>query len=244
MADSTYREAPPPPPLADLVVCTWTRTIPPGERARPVLPDGCVDVVHQLGGGLFVAGPDTGPVEVDAAGGATFVGMRFRTGYASAALGVPADAVRDARVTLEEIWGAPAAELADRLAGCTGADAATAAVNAAVLARRTRMAAPDPLVLEAVARVARPGARVAALASELHVSERQLRRRFVAAVGYGPKTLERIVRMRRVLAAAGTARDEGLATLALDAGYADQSHMTREFARLTGRTPSAYLIPR
>jgi AraC-like DNA-binding protein len=82
-----------------------------------------------------------------------------------------------------------------------------------------------------------PGARVSAL--DLGVSERQLRRRFEDAVGYGPKTLARVLRFQRFLALAAGGGD--LARLALSAGYADQAHLTRECRRLAGRTPVALL---
>jgi len=83
-------------------------------------------------------------------------------------------------------------------------------------------------------------ARVETLADDLGLSERQLRRRFHAAAGYGPKTLQRVLRFRRFLAAA----DRDLARAALDAGYADQSHLTRECTRLAGRPPAALLAVR
>jgi len=86
----------------------------------------------------------------------------------------------------------------------------------------------------AVARLRDPGARVDALAAEIGLSERQLRRRFHAAVGYGPKTLQRVLRFRRFLAGPR----EDLARAALEAGYADQPHLAREVARLAGTTPS------
>ena len=82
-----------------------------------------------------------------------------------------------------------------------------------------------------------PATPVPALASAVGLGERQLRRRFTAAVGYGPKTLARIVRFRVAL---GRVRaGEPLAAAALAAGYADQAHMTRELVALGGRTPGA-----
>lgn len=231
-----------PAALADLVACVWWRSVASGGTTR-ILPDGCVDIVHRRAGGLFVAGPDTGPVEALAAGGETFVGVRFRPGCAAAALGVPADVLRDQRVDLEELWGTEAATVAARLAEAPDTAAALALLGDAVLDRLPRMAPLDSLVLAAVHRVGQPEARVAALASGLGVSERQLRRRFLAAVGYGPKTLQRVVRLRRLLATAGD-RTASLARLAREAGYADQAHMTRECARLTGRTPAALLARR
>ena len=102
-------------------------------------------------------------------------------------------------------------------------------------------AAPaDAAIAEAVRRLADPRTRVEALAGDLGLSERQLRRRFDAAAGYGPKTLQRVLRFRRFLATA----DGDLARAALDAGYADQSHLTRECTRLAGRPPGALLALR
>ena len=90
--------------------------------------------------------------------------------------------------------------------------------------------------------MARPGTRVAELGSALGLSERQLRRRFADAVGYGPKTLARVLRFQRFLFLAGSGND--LARLAISAGYADQAHLTRECRRLSGRTPSELVLAR
>jgi hypothetical protein len=64
-----------------------------------------------------------------------------------------------------------------------------------------------------------------------------------AAAGYGPKTLARVLRFQRLLGLAerpgGLAH--GLVSLALDAGYADQAHMTAECSALAGEPPTAVL---
>ena len=75
-------------------------------------------------------------------------------------------------------------------------------------------------------------------AGDLHVSERQLRRRFLAAVGIGPATFRRVVRLQRLVALAATVRRRAtLARLAVDAGYADQSQLARDARSLAGVTP-------
>ena len=63
---------------------------------------------------------------------------------------------------------------------------------------------------------------------------------FTSAVGYGPKTLDRVLRFRRLVAQAGAvaAGESDLARLAADLGYADQAHMTRDCMRLSGCTPT------
>ena len=56
-------------------------------------------------------------------------------------------------------------------------------------------------------------------------------------MGYGPKTLARVARLRRLVALGG----HELAERAVLAGYASQAHMSEEVRRLTGRTPVRFL---
>ncbi len=158
-------------------------------------------------------------------------GVRFRLGVAGTALGLPAGELTDLEVPLAEVWG-PAV---DERVAAGGMSALLAEVRARVLP-------VDPLARAAALEMARPGTRVAELGSALGVSERQLRRRFADAVGYGPKTLARVLRFQRFLFLAGSGDD--LARLAFSAGYADQAHLTRECRRLAGRTPSELVLAR
>jgi AraC-like DNA-binding protein len=87
-----------------------------------------------------------------------------------------------------------------------------------------------------------------ALAGRLGLSASQLRRRCVQAVGVSPKVLQRTLRFQGFLAlaqagatASGRRGTDGVAGLAVDVGYADQPHLSRECLRLTGLTPSQLL---
>ena len=82
---------------------------------------------------------------------------------------------------------------------------------------------------------------LAALRDRLGISERSLRRRCHEAFGYGPKSLDRILRFQHFLWLAGAGEETGLSALAAAAGYADQAHLTREARRLSGLTPAAIL---
>ena len=73
----------------------------------------------------------------------------------------------------------------------------------------------------------------AGAASGLGIGERQLERRFLAALGLPPKLFHRLTRLHRTLGAALGGEAQG-AELALDAGYYDQSHLARELRRLAG----------
>ncbi|HYY23006.1 MAG TPA: hypothetical protein VE780_14120, partial [Thermoleophilaceae bacterium] len=59
---------------------------------------------------------------------------------------------------------------------------------------------PDRLVLAATRVLGGPGRRVRVVGKRVGLSDRQLLRRFRAAVGYGPKTLDRVLRFQRFLA--------------------------------------------
>ena len=77
----------------------------------------------------------------------------------------------------------------------------------------------------------------------LDVSPRTLRRRCQDAFGYGPKTLERILRFQRFLHLARRAQQPKLAALAFEAGYSDQAHLTREVRSLSGFSPGCSPLP-
>ncbi|HTE54592.1 MAG TPA: DUF6597 domain-containing transcriptional factor [Kofleriaceae bacterium] len=239
-----YRETAPPPALARSVCCTWSLVVGDGARDHllRVLPDGCADLVWVDGAPPFAAGPATRTDEALLAPGTVVVGVRFRPGWAPYGLGAEASDLLDRDVRLTDLWGRGAAPLIDSLDRPATARARLDALERALLAHR---GAPgtgtvDPLGPVATAWLARhPGGRIEALAREIGVSPRQLHRRFVAAVGYGPKTFQRIARFQRLLALARPPARARLGQLALEAGYADQAHMTREVGELAGRTPAA-----
>jgi methylphosphotriester-DNA--protein-cysteine methyltransferase len=80
------------------------------------------------------------------------------------------------------------------------------------------------------------------VATRLGISTRQLHRSIEANVGLTPKTLQRVMRLQRFLGHAE--RHRGLAAAAAEAGYADQSHLTREVRALSGLTPARLLTER
>ncbi|WP_030620831.1 helix-turn-helix domain-containing protein [Streptomyces sclerotialus] len=229
-----YRERPSALPGA----AVWTKS--PEPAPRPVLPDGCTDLIW-YDGRLLVAGPDTRahlPHSPERAPEAPVVGLRFAPGQGPAVFGVPADELRDLRVPLTDLW--PAAQvrrLADELAEAT---APGRALEAAAVGRLRTGAAPDP-ARGLIARAAARGTPVGELAEAVGVGERQLRRRCLAAFGYGPKTLGRVLRLVRALDLARSGMP--YAQVAAAAGYADQAHLAREVKALAGAPLGTVLAP-
>lgn len=235
-----YRELPASGRPAPHVACVWVRDPEPAARVHRVVPDACADVVWVRGERLSIAGPATGPVLSEIPPGAMAIGVRFRVGAAGSALGVPARELLDRTVALEDVWGLAATHLAEQLEDAATPARATAVLTAAIAKRLPPPDALDGLVRAAALRAAQPRAPVEALGAGLGVGERQLRRRFDDAIGYGPKTLQRVLRFQRFLALAERGEDD-LAALAFAAGYADQAHLTRECRRLAGLPPAALL---
>ncbi|MGQ4377068.1 helix-turn-helix domain-containing protein [Streptomyces sp. SAS_267] len=210
-----------------------TRDDPPAARdasvtARDaVLPDGCMDLLWTRGR-LLVAGPDTRPHIPDGVPGG-WAGVRFHPGTAPAYLGVPADELRDQRVELAELW--PAAEVRRLTARIDAAADPVGALEEVALLRAAETEPPDPLLRDVVAALD-AGRPVAETADRLGLGARRLHRLSLAAFGYGPKTLARVLRLQRALA---LARDGvPFAETALRAGFADQAHLARDVRELAG----------
>ena len=234
-----YRELAPSGDVYSLVACRWMRQGAEDETSESVLvlPDGCVDLLWREGE-LVLAGLDRSARPSRVAPGERILGLRLRPGVAGAVLGMPASEVLDVHVRLEELLGSSASKLAERLEESEGDSEAFELLEEAI-GRRIKDGGPDPLVLAATRRLGFPGIRVDRLAESLGISDRQLRRRFHQAVGYGPKTLDRVLRFRRLVsqAQAVSSGEIDLARVAADLGYADQAHMTRDCLRLSGLTP-------
>jgi AraC-like DNA-binding protein len=235
-----YSEWQAPAGLRHAIACLWAQVTPDtGDREGLVLPDACTDLVWEQGRGTLVAGPDTGPVRTVMTAGTVILGVRFRPSAGGPALGVPLSELRDRRVDLADLRRGDARRLPETL----DPDAAAARVLD-VAAALVADGAPDPAVTWAAALLAEPAVRTEDVAAEVGLSLRQLRRRCHAAVGYGPKTLQRVLRFRRFVSRIDAEPEGGpqardLASLAAHAGYADQAHLTRECRALAGLTPAA-----
>ena len=238
----SYAEWRPPGDLASHACCVWAHAAGPSGHVHRVLPDGCADIVWMGRGRLVVAGPATAHVYADIAAGETAVGVRFGPGAAGAALGLPARELRDRNVDLVEIWGAQGGELAERLADAP--PASRLALLAGAVAQRLREASPPDALVARAARHLGAGVPVADTGREVALGERHLRRRFHDAVGYGPKTLQRVLRLHRFLRLAEDGAEPDLARAAAEAGYFDQPHLSRECREFTGLSPGALLAAR
>jgi AraC-like DNA-binding protein len=232
----SYHARPPATPLRPFLECLWVNSVPAGRPDRRILPDGRMDLVWIRGHGVLVAGPQTRhtkrPVEAPLAA----FGARFHPGAAPSLLRVPASELLDGHVPLAAIDARLAARLDARLEAARDDRETLAGLELELARRLDRLAPPDPAMRAAVDLLRQGCASVAGVAERVFVSERQLHRRFTETVGYGPKTLQRILRFQRAVRELRSDRAE-LAGAAATAGYADQAHLSRESRRLAGLSP-------
>lgn len=236
------------PGLARVVRTVWIQRTGETAYVQRHLPTGGVEIHFPIGGPPQLIGPLTGPeIEVIPAH-TTVVGVRFLPGTAPPLPTVLDDLV-DQRLGLAELWRSSADRLVEAMALAATPERALMVLQAHLLQEFRSSARVDPLVGEAVkALMPWHPVDIDSLANHLALSASQLRRRCLQAVGMSPKVLQRTLRFQGFLAlaqagvtATGRRGADGMAGLAIDTGYADQAHLSRECLRLTGLTPRQLL---
>lgn len=112
-----------------------------------------------------------------------------------------------------------------------------------LLRRLAAEARETPRVDAAISHIAsrRGVVNITEIAGEVGLTTRQLHRRFVRAVGVSPKHYAKIVQVNEVFGALLAGDYEHVRELALDHGYFDQAHFTRDFQRFVGMSPMRFL---
>lgn len=244
----SYVESPPLPGLAGVVRTVWIQCTGDVAYVQRHLPTGGVEIHFPIGGHPQLVGPLTrAEIEVIPAR-TTIVGVRFQPGAAPPLPAVLDDLV-DQRLGLAELWGSSVDRLEEAMTRAGTPQRALVALQTHLLQEFRTAGRVDPLVREAVKALMpwRPVS-IDTLAAHLALSASQLRRRCLPAVGVSPKVLQRTLRFQGFLAlaqagatASGRRGADGMAGLAVDVGYADQAHLSRECLRLTGLTPRQLL---
>jgi AraC-like DNA-binding protein len=233
-----YVEVLPPPALRRFVEHLWVHRIegPPPPEGRRLLPDGRINLVWASGLGVQISGPQTRYTRPSDIPLMLVFGATFRPGAAPHLLRTPASELVNEHLALEAVYPRLAARIDARLHHAADPGEALAAF-ADELERSLRATdGPDPAVSHAVRLLNDTSATIAEVATRAFVSERELQRRFTEKIGYGPKTLQRVLRFQRFMQHIAVPRAE-LAGAAALAGYSDQSHLTHETRRLAGLTP-------
>lgn len=259
-AEDGWFDAPVPPELRGLVasVVGYRQTGGPA-RVHRGLPSGSltmivnvgapVRVLEGQGGSTFdttLAGLHISPTLIDDPGTQEGVEVALHPMGVRALLGAPAAALVGAAPELDDVVGPDGRRLWDRLqapadlrsrtdaclrwlTGRLGAGGQQAGASREVRRAWTLLATTDGR------------ARIADIAHDVGWSRQHLRRRFRAEVGLNPKETGRILRFDASVRRLKADPCADLGTVAADCGYADQAHLTNEWSRLAGCSPSSWM---
>jgi methylphosphotriester-DNA--protein-cysteine methyltransferase len=144
------------------------------------------------------------------------------------------------RIALEDLWGAEARALLERLVAEVGAEQRCAVLRDYLRERVQRAAPPSRTVTRAVELIRASYGEISTeqLARSCGCTSRTLRSAALAETGLAPKHLARVARIRHALHLL-TATGVALSDAAVAAAFSDQAHMSREFRELIGAAPSA-----
>jgi len=240
-----YLEKRPLPQLQPNFQCIWTSVLPVQHSSDiAVLPDGCVDIIWRADR-LLVVGPDITAARPDLPPGAHVIGARFQPGAARHWLGLPLSEIVGQSVELADLQGSWAKGFANRMEDAQSPERRAQAFQEQLMQAPRPPAGPDRGASEifrlAAMSMRDEGRTVTCMRKRLDISPRTLLRHCRDHFGYGPKTLERILRFQHFLSLARQDHNVGLVMLAMDAGYADQAHLAREVRALCGMTATALL---
>ncbi len=215
-----------------------------------VLPDGRIDLLMRfnlLGNNRIadarpvIAGPAQRYATVPADSNTGFLGIRFRPGWGAACLGLSAHGLRNSALIRAEAKAALGA-LAVPLLHAASLEELQCRLIGTVqsLTGRQTTSPQHARVIHAVQLLESSGGRqsVIALADGIGASVRTLHRDFTSIVGLPVKSFASIMRFQRAMRLLHARPSTALAALAIECGYSDQAHMTREFRFLGGFTPS------
>lgn len=253
----------PGPPLSGFIDFLWSLSDAPAHARERIFPSGTLELVvnladdefrisgsptteapyHRLPGAL-VSGCYAAPFEFDTRAHAAVVGVHFKPGGAAQFLGTPPGKLADSHVALADLWGQQAIELRERLCSAPSARDRFQLLEHALRIRLARGRDPRGAVKHALTELDRPGIEVGRVTRELDLSRRRFIEIFTEDVGMTPKRYAKVRRFQRALTLATASPSPRWAELALASGYFDQAHLCRDWAELTGVSPSELVAQR
>jgi AraC-like DNA-binding protein len=245
--------------LESFVKCFWTLEAPAAERPEKqrIVPDGCMEMIFHYGDlyrqytsgtdniiqpACFVFGQITAPLEIEPTGRTGIFAVRFHPDGFTPFATLPVKEMENRAVPLQILFGHEGLQLqAAMLQPIDTAERIVLIENFLL----QQLGTP-----QAIDRIARAGVDallqlngtlpVDALSEQLHISRRQLERKFAAAIGISPKQLARIIRLQATLKMLGQQPAVSLTALAHENGYYDQAHFIKDFKEFTGMPPGEF----
>lgn len=245
-----YQEIQPHPLLLSMVDCYWTIESDVAANKRGVFPDGCMDLIFNLGDPLFtsslsgkmvnknksfIVGNMTGPIWTQPLGRVHLIGIRFKAGGIGKVVRFPLDELTDSMAALEDIDKIRLEHLCKSVHAYP--ERWKEIFDRFLLGHLSPVESTWEWALDLIHSNA-GSISVSAVSNDCNVSVKQLERLFKKHVGLPPKLYCSVIRFKETLKKLD--RSDDLLTLAVQLGYTDHAHLTKSFKNFTGMTPSEY----
>jgi AraC-like DNA-binding protein len=221
-------------------VVTWDLT---GQEpfTQRVFAHPVVNVVF-ADGASTVVGVTTRVGSRTLAGAGRALGIMYRPAGFRPFLGRPLSSITDRTERLAAVYGPAVAGLESEVAAAPDGAAMAAAADRFLVARLPAGVQASEATSGLVERIAADPSfvRVEAVAAEAGVGVRALQRRFLDHVGLNPKAVIRRYRLYEAAERARHGTGVDWAGLAVELGYSDQAHLTRDFSATLGMPPDRY----
>lgn len=238
-----YREYPTQSQFSDYIESCWTFSTDdndPDQIDHVIVPDGTASISSVLlpNGDRMVGLTTPARVahQVQIAKGALYGGIRLRPGRAGAVLHNDMQSIPPGFHSLAEFSYDLAEAVDTQISKARSSTELAASLEKACDAVISASGLLDQHVCAmADAIIDSDGdISIAAASASIPISERQLRRRFLRQTGLTAKELARLRRVRRSCIQLVEKHGAGLGDASLEAGFADQAHMAREFKSVFG----------
>lgn len=251
-----YSELKPSPLLTDYVRKYWFLegiSDANGTNIERILPDGCAELIIHYGESFkrvegnnqnlqetaFVFGQLDRYIDLVPGKIIGVMGVRFHPWGLNQFVKIPAAHLKGDSVSLKDLFGASEHKLVDQILGSHDIIQKAAIMNEFLLSQfRTKTNNSRLSFTVNQIKQYQGLLSIDRLARITGFSERQLERSFYSEIGLSPKSFSRIIRFQNALRLAEKAKS--LTDLALNAGYYDQAHFTREFTDISGQSPRNY----
>jgi len=172
----------------------------------------------------------------------------------------PAHELNDSLIRLSDLFGQEAIDLEEQVIGACQpgplmeglsgrtfhpGHPAIRCVEQFLLKKMKDSPGPDPFIEEALQLIAdsRGLVRMDELLREIPVTQRQLERKFKAAIGMSPKKMTDIIKLQYFLKLLQQhPADNNLSDVVYEVGYYDQAHLNNYFKKMVGLTPRQYKV--
>jgi len=242
-----YNEYDPPPVLKPYLDCYWSYFAGTSSallHAKPIIPDGCIDIIFDLARqakeSSLLIGAMTKPIINNRT---KIIGVRFKPGMAYPFIKIPMNKLTDTIVDYYEFSGPEANDLSDQLTESNSIKAQLSVLNKYLTLKLSSIRSVEPEIRQALHLInnANGSNTVKEISEKIGWSRQYLNKKCLCYTGLSPKFLLQAIRIKKIVSCYNSETFHSWSDLSLAGGFYDQSHMINEFKKITGLTPIEFL---